>query len=321
MLDPETFAYLQAGDGDAAATWESLRLRPRVLRGVEKVEIATTLFGRALPLPILTAPNGRATRYCAEGELALLEAAERACSIAVLPSSVASSAAALHRLRPAARWWQQLYMAADRNRLRDLLQSLPAGGCEAVVLTVDLLADGRSPPAPPLAAWEAPQVRAALPLAFAAATLDDLAWLCAEAGLPVIVKGVLRGDDAALCAKAGAAGLIVSNHGGNQLATAISSAEALAEVVDAAGRAEVLVDGGIRSGVSVLKALALGARAVLVGRPASHALAAGGAEAVAAMLGGLGAELSRVMALCGAGALGDLDPSLVAGGSVCSPIR
>lgn len=316
-LDPQVWDYLEHGAGAGLSTagaeqaWQRLALRPRILRGVAESAIATSALGAPLAVPVMTAPNGRATRYAPEGEAAVIAGATAAGAIAVLPSSVAPSLAALRALHPAATLWQQLYMLKDRGRMRERLHAIREAGCRAVVLTVDLM-PGESWELPVLAraSWEAePRSDAAL---FVAAGMDDLAWLCGEAGLPVVVKGVLRGDDAALCLETGAAALIVSNHGGNQLDTAISSAEALPEIVAAAdGRAEVYVDGGIRDGLSVLKALALGARAVLVGRPVSYALAAGGAETVAAMLTGLGEELARAMALCGARSLAELDPSLV----------
>lgn len=271
------------------------------------------MLGRPIALPLLTAPNGRATLFCPEGELTLLKATEAASTIALLPSSVAVHAGTLRALRPKARFWQQLYMTSEREAMRDLLGTLAEAGCEAIVLTVDLLPGALpSPPRPRPASWETSPARAEPAKAFTATTVDDLAWLCGEARLPVLVKGVLRGDDALSCVEAGAAGLIVSNHGGNQLDTVLPSADALADVVEACGgKAEILVDGGLRTGTSVLKALALGARAVLVGRPTSYALAAGGADAVAAMLGTLKEELERAMALCGAGSVAALDPSLV----------
>lgn len=297
---------------DAVEAWRRLALRPRVLRGVTGSDVSVDVLGTRLALPVMTAPNGRATRFAAAGEAAVIEGAAKAGTIAILPSSVASSLAALRALHPAAMLWQQVYMLADRGRMRALLAEIREGGCRAVVLTVDLMpGDAPGPPAPPRAAWEKPDGESPAHL-FMAADMDDLAWLCAEAGLPVVVKGVLRGDDAALCVAAGATALIVSNHGGNQLDTAISSTDALPEVVGAVGgRAEVYADGGIRDGLSVLKALALGARAVLVGRPVSYALAAGGALAVAGMLGGLKEELARAMALCGVERIADLDASFV----------
>lgn len=317
-LDPATWDYLErgAGDGvsatDAVEAWRRLALRPRILRGVKGSDVSADVLGTPLALPVMTAPTGRATRFAAEGEAAVIEGATNAGTIAVLPSSVAPSLAALRALHPAAALWQQVYMWADRGRMRALLAEIREAGCCAVVLTVDLMpGEAWAPPAPPRAAWER-SVGESPDHLFMAAGMDDLAWLCAEAGLPVVVKGVLRGDDAALCLDAGAAALIVSNHGGNQLDTAIGSTEALPGVVAAVGgQVEIYADGGIRDGLSVLKALALGARAVLVGRPVSYALAAGGAGAVAEMLGGLKDELARAMALCGAVRIADLDASFV----------
>lgn len=317
VLDPEVWAYLEAGVEDGLSTagavdaWQRLALHPHVLRGIEQADTATYVLGQPLALPVVTAPNGRATRYCAEGELALIEGTRRAGTLALLPSSVVTSLEALRRHAPEGRFWQQLYMARDRGWMGEALAAVAAARAEAVVLTVDLVPDGRAAPSPPPRAfWETP---AASPAGlFAGVSLDDLAWLCGETPLPVIVKGVLRGDDAAACADAGAAALIVSNHGGNQLDTAIGVVDALPKVVDAVrGRAEVYVDGGIRRGTSVLKALALGARAVLVGRPASYGLAVGGAEGVADMLGNLQTELRRAMLLCGIRTPDAAEPSLV----------
>jgi len=143
-------------------------------------------------------------------------------------------------------------------------------------------------------------------------TFDDVGWLAGLSELPVVVKGVARGDDAAACVDAGAAAVVVSNHGARQLEDAPATADVLAEVVDAiGGRAEVYVDGGIRRPPDVVKALALGARAVLVGRPALWALATGGADGVRALVDWFGTELRRTMALCGTATVGEIDRSLV----------
>ncbi len=318
VLDPAVWAYLEGGadDGlsvaDAATAWQRLALHPHILKGVERTETVTTVLGRPLALPVMTAPNGRATRYCADGELALIEGTRQAGTLALLPSSVVGSLDSLRRHAPDGRFWQQLYMARDRGWMREALAAIAAAGGEAVALTADLLPDGRSgPPAPPRAFWE-PESTASPSGVYSGASLDDLAWLCGAVSLPVIVKGVLRPDDALACVEAGAAGLIVSNHGGNQLDTAVGAIDALPAVAEAvAGRAEIYVDGGIRRGTSVLKALALGARAVLVGRPASHALAVDGADGVAAMLDTLRKELARAMALCGVATPDAAERSLV----------
>ena len=318
-LSREIWDYLEQGadDGVTAAraedAWHRQSLRPRVLRGVAQADTASNILGQPVALPIMIAPNGRATRFHPDGERELLSGAAAAGAITVLPSSVLPSLAPLRAHCPEALVWQQLYMAADRTTVRDRLGAAAQHGCRAVVLTADLLPGGvSSPPAPPAAPWELAESADAGGVA-KAASLDDLAWLCTESTVPVVVKGVLRGDDAELCLAAGAAALIVSNHGGNQLDTSISSAEALEEVASACrGKAEVYVDGGIRRGTSVLKALALGAAAVLIGRPGSYALAAAGARGVTETISGLGAELRRAMALCGAATLAEVDRSLVA---------
>lgn len=323
-LDIETWQYLESGTDDgvsvewAAQAWQHLALHPRILRGASQTTIETSVLGRPIALPVMVAPNGRATRYCAQGELALLEGVQTAGTLALLPSSVIPSLASLRVHAPDQLIWQQLYMARDRAAMRDMLEVLRGAGASAVVLTVDLIPDGRpAPPPPKPASWECASAEPLPAGLYSGASIDDLAWLCSEAKLPVVVKGVLRGDDARLCVEAGAAGLIVSNHGGNQLDTAVNVVDALPAVVAGAeGRAEIYVDGGIRRGTSVLKALALGARAVLVGRPASYGLAAAGAEGVAAMLALLGAELRRSMMLCGAGSVAEIDLSLVGRGGI-----
>ncbi len=145
-----------------------------------------------------------------------------------------------------------------------------------------------------------------------ALTPDDIEWLAGLSSLPVVVKGVQRADDAVRCVEAGAAAVVVSNHGARQLADAPATADILAEVVDAvAGRIEVYVDGGLRRAPDVAKALSLGARAALVGRPSLWALATGGADGVAALLRWFEVELRRTMALCGAASVSALDRTLV----------
>lgn len=323
-LDIETWQYLEAGTDDgisvegAAEAWQRLALHPRILRGVTQTNVETQVLGLPIALPVMIAPNGRATRYHAEGELALLQGAQTAGTLAVLPSSVIPSLASLRGRAPDQPVWQQLYMTQDRAAMRNMLAIVRDAGASAVVLTVDLVPDGRAAPPPPKAAsWECATAQALPAGLYSGASIDDLAWLCTEAKLPVVVKGVLRGDDARLCVEAGAAGLIVSNHGGNQLDTAVNVVAALPAVVAGAeGKAEIYVDGGIRRGTSILKALALGARAVLVGRPASYGLAAAGAQGVTDMLALLGAELRRSMTLCGVRSVAEADSSLVGQGAI-----
>lgn len=223
-------------------------------------------------------------------------------------------------------WWFQVYVMHDRELTAKVVQTAVAAGATALVLTGDTPYVGRKP--------KVGRVRIALPddhflvnvrdhLAagvdgqVAAAQdpsidMESIGWLAGISGLPVIVKGVLRGDVAVECLDAGAAGVIVSNHGGRQLDRAVPSALVLPEVVDAVGgRGPVLVDGGIGSGTDVLVALALGASAVMVGRPVLWALASAGAAGVQEVLEALGDDLAHVMALAGARDLSSLDRSLV----------
>jgi 4-hydroxymandelate oxidase len=205
--------------------------------------------------------------------------------------------------------------------------STAAAGYRAVVLTADLPVPGNRlrdlrnrfelPPGMGLANLAAPEEQVDVVNVGRyfdpTLTLEVIGWLRGLTELPVVVKGVLRGDDAVACVESGASAIVVSNHGGRQLDTAVTSAEALPEVVEAvAGRAEVYVDGGIRRGTDVVKALALGARAVLVGRPIVWGLATGGAAGVRAVLDGYRQELERSLALCGSPTLADLTPDLIA---------
>jgi 4-hydroxymandelate oxidase len=227
-----------------------------------------------------------------------------------------------------------VYVVRDRGWTAELVARAAAAGYRALVLTVDVpllgnrLRDLRNQFRLPtgLEPANAPPVGAARQRELAADVLaqagqfdpgltpETVGWLAERSGLPVVVKGVLRGDDAVACVEAGAAGVVVSNHGGRQLDTVVATADALAEVVAAVGdRAEVYVDGGVRRGTDVLKALALGARGVLVGRPVLWGLAVGGAAGVERVLSGLAGELRLAMALCGAVEPGQLVPDLVAG--------
>jgi 4-hydroxymandelate oxidase len=289
---------------DNLAAWSRLRLRPRVLRDVGEVSTATTLLGSEVPTPLMVAPMAYHRMVHPDGE--------------------AASAAVR---------WFQVYVVRDRGWTAELVARAAAAGYRALVLTVDVpllgrrlrdlrndfrLPTGLKPAnAPPVA--EPDRRRAADVLAQVGQfdpglTPDNVGWLAERSGLPVVVKGVLRGDDAVACLDAGAAGVVVSNHGGRQLDTAVATADALPEVVAAVGdRVEVYVDGGVRRGTDVVKALALGARAVLVGRPVLWGLAAGGAAGAERLLSGLAADLRLAMVLCGAVDVGRLTPDLVAG--------
>lgn len=322
-LDAGSAAYFAGGAGDEhtlaanRAAWDTLRLVPRVLQDLRGFDLGIELLGRRWPGPLLLAPVAHQRLAHADGERAsALAAAAQGCGLVLsAQSSVAlEDVAALVRDEPGrGPLWFQLYRQPDAGVTRELLQRAADAGYEAVVLTVDAPVQGvrdrerragfRVPAG--VAAVNLPPAEA--PAATLAEHLARHAMGWAEAGrwiaaspLPVLLKGILHPDDARQAQQAGAAGLVVSNHGGRTLDGALPTAEALPRIADAlGGDLPLLVDGGIRRGSDVLKALALGARAVLVGRPQVWALAAGGAPAVAQMLRLLKDETGIALALAG----------------------
>ncbi len=327
-LSPMAFDYYASGAldevtlGENEAAWRRLRLHYRVLVDVRQRSLATTVLGADVTLPVLVAPTAFQRLAHPEGEVATARAAGAAGTIMVLSTLATSS---IEEVVAAASGpvWFQLYVYRDRAATEALVQRAEAAGCQALVLTVDapLLGrrerDVRNRFALPqglevknlLAAGYAELSATAADSGLATyvaslldpgLTWDDLAWLRSITRLPVLVKGVVRPDDAVRAVEHGAAGVVVSNHGGRQLDTAPATADVLAPIADAvAGRAELLVDGGIRRGGDVLKALALGARAVLVGRPVLWGLAVGGEAGVRQALDLLRDELDLALALCG----------------------
>ncbi len=316
------------------AAWSRRRLHPRILVDVARVSTATTVLGAPLRSPVMVAPTAVHDLAHPDGELATARGAAAAGALLVLSSLATRScedvAAAADGAGGGPRW-MQVYVLADRGRTAELVARAAGAGYGALVLTVDAPVPGlrrrerrcdvRLPDHLHLPNLDDGRTHEVGQGGFMAAvsrqfdrslTFEDIGWLAGLAGLPVVVKGVLRADDAVRCVEAGAAAVIVSNHGARQLDDAPPTADVLAAVVDAvAGRGEVYVDGGIRRAGDVAKALALGARAVLLGRPVLWALAAGGPEGVAGLLGAMEAELARVMALCGAPTVADLDRALV----------
>ena len=338
LLPPAVFGYIAGGSGDevtlraSRASFERWRLLPRVLRGLRETSTTTSVLGQEVSLPVLIAPTG-AHRLChTDGELATARAARAARTIFTLstPSTVAMEEVAAE----AGFWWFQLYVFRDRGVTRELVARAAAAGASALVVTVDFPVSGRReadernqfalPPGmsfvhmpKPLPSMQGTGHGSAL-----AATVNtifdpglswnDLEWLASLSGLPVIPKGILHPDDARRAVDHGARAIIVSNHGGRQLDSAITALDALPDVVEAvAERAEVLVDGGVRRGTDVLKALALGARAVLIGRPCVWGLAIGGEEGVCSVLEMLRGELLRDLILCGLASPAEVSRSLV----------
>lgn len=323
ILDPGVRAYYDTGAGIEetlaanVAAWRQWWLRPRVFRDVARVDPSTTLLGTPVSTPVGVAPTGFQHLAHAEGELATARGADRARAMFTLATR---SLRPLHELGTAAGvWWFQIYLLRDRDLTESIVRAAAAAGARALVLTLDV----------PYVAAKARPTDAVLDVGRLVPELTsrdddsthqspsvgpaDITWLREiSGGLPVIAKGVLRDGDAKACVDAGADAVWVSNHGGRQLDGAIPSALALPEVARAVGdKVEVYVDGGIRTGRDVLRALALGARAAFVGRPTLWALAAGGADGVASLLAGLSAELREALALAGFTGVHDIEPDSV----------
>jgi 4-hydroxymandelate oxidase len=316
------------------AAYARLTIHYRILRDVSLRSTSCELFGSRLAMPILAAPTAFHRLACADGEVATARGVGAAGTAMVLSSL---STCRLEDVAAAATGplWFQLYINKDRGFTRELVARAVAAGYRAIVVTADTpcwgvrendlrngfhLPDGLEPVnlLPAATAGESRAHRGSGMAEILSWMLDlsltwrDLEWLAAVAGVPVIVKGVCRPDDAREALRHGAAGVIVSNHGGRQLDGAPATISVLPAVVDAvAGAAPVLIDGGIRRGVDILKALALGARAVLVGRPVIWGLATDGAGGVAQVLAMLHRELDLAMALAGCASLAELTPDLV----------
>ena len=320
-LQPGPYGYVAGGAGDErtlranAAAYERWELRPRVLVDVGSVTTSTTVLGTEVALPLLVAPTAFQRLCHPDGELALARAAASAGTVMTLSTLSSVTPAELAAGAPAGPKWFQLYWSRDRGFTQELVQALAEAGFTALMLTVDL----------PVAGLRERDVRAGfalpddLPLpniplhvqgedfhtALGAVVDDtltwrDLEWLRSVCPLPLAVKGILTAEDALLAAEHGAAAVVVSNHGGRQLDGVPASLDALPEVVEAVGeRVEVLVDGGIRRGTDVLKALALGAKAALTGRAVLWGLAAEGEHGAARVLELLRAEVETGLKLLG----------------------
>jgi 4-hydroxymandelate oxidase len=321
------YDYVAGGSGDELtladnlAAWSRLRLRPRVLRDIAKVDTSTTLLGTSVPTPVAVAPTAFHGLLDPGAEAATAAGAAAAGSLLLVSGRSTLRPAAIAAAVPEATRWFQVYIWNQREASADLVVEAAESGYGVLVLTGDTpvlgrrLRDERN-------AFTIPNDVTALaegsnhlgPAQDPSVTFDDIAWLRELTGLPVVVKGVLRADDAVRCVEAGAVGVVVSNHGGRQLDGAVASADALREVVEAVGdSAEVYVDGGIRRGTDVVKALALGARAVMVGRPVLWGLAVGGADGVRDVLAAIQADLVQTMQLCGVTSLAECSADLLSG--------
>jgi 4-hydroxymandelate oxidase len=339
-LPPAVWDYYASGANDEVtlrenrAAFERLRLHYHVLVDVSRRELGTTVLGQTVSMPLLVAPTAFHRLAHPEGELATVRAAGAAGTVMILSTLSNTRVEDVTRAASGPVWFQ-LYVYRDRGATKALIERVRSAGCRALVLTVDAPLLGRRerdvknrfalPPGLaienmlPEGLHELPKARTDSGLAAYFSELldpslgfDDLEWLADISGLPILVKGVVRGDDARRAIDHGASGIVVSNHGGRQLDTAPATIEVLPRVVDAvAGRAEVLLDGGVRRGVDVLKALALGARAVLIGRPILWGLAVGGEAGALGVLRMLQSEIDLALALAGATSVHELGRDLL----------
>ncbi len=334
--------YYAGGAGDEVtlrnnrAAWDAVPIHYRVLRDVAKRDAATSVLGLPIDWPVMIAPTAYHQMAHVDGELATARAAAASGTAMVL--STLSNYSMEQVAREARRgWWFQLYVYRDRGITRDLIERAIAAGCHAIAVTVDAPVGARrerdirnafSYPAdlpmsnllPAGETYAKPDLSHGGFIGYVNAMFDpslswrDLDWLCDVSRVPVLVKGVVRPDDAVTALEHGAKGVIVSNHGGRQLDTAPASAVVLPHIASAVGnRGTVLVDGGVRRGIDVLKAIALGARAVLIGRPVVWGLAVGGEAGVRHMLGLLRAEFDNAMALTGCRSIAEITLDLVRG--------
>ena len=329
-LPKEEYDYIAGGATDEISVdrnrraYASWALRPRVLRDVSTVDLTTNVFGAKINFPVLIAPCGAHKRAHPEGEVATYRAAT-ACNTVLTVS--ANSNTSFEDLAKAAHGhlWVQLYPFRDKAMTEEWLQRVKDAGYKAVVVTLD----SQWPPKRernirnnyrrtrgvnyPGASAETPRPAGrAGEGSDPAATWKDLEWIKAATDLPVLAKGIMTGEDVELCADVGADAVIVSNHGGRHLDNTLATIEVLGEAVAAAkGKLDVYLDGGIRRGADVVKAIALGARAVFVGRPLFWGLAVDGEKGVVRMLDILREEIEITMAKCGRPSISSIDATVV----------
>lgn len=316
-LPSDVYDYYAGGAGsewtlrENRAAFDRWVIRPRVLVGVEERDTSTELLGTQVSFPVLVAPwafQGLADR---EGEVATARAAARAGTIMILSSTSSHRVDDVATATNAPKWFQ-LYVYADRGFTRDLLGRAHEAGFGAVVFTVDVPFLGKRE-----RDWrnelELPVEGQGQELDFdPAISWDDLGWIREVAPVPLLIKGILTAEDARLSVEHGVDAIVVSNHGGRQLDGSPATLDALVEVVEAVeGRCPVLMDGGVRRGTDVLKALALGAEAVMVGRPVAWGLAAAGEDGVAEVLEILRHEFDLAMALSGCRSVGEIVRGLI----------
>jgi len=339
-LSKIAYDYYRSGANDEItlhenhSAYERIKLKPRVLRDISKRDLTTTILGQTVSMPILVAPTAFHAMACPEGEVATARAAGKADTIMILSTLATKS---IEEVMPAATGpvWFQLYVYKDREATLSLVQRAVSAGCSAIALTVDAQIWGRRERdiknrfrlpeglsiknLMPAGKGQFPKEQADSGLAaYVSWQFDqtlcwkDVEWLCSKAKVPVLLKGVLHPEDARLAIDHGAAGVIVSNHGARQLDTVPATIEALPEIVEAVdGKIEVLIDGGIRRGTDILKAIALGAKAVGVGRPIIWGLAVDGEQGATRILSILRKDFELAMRLYGCTTVEEIKNALI----------
>ena len=340
ILPSTAYDYYRSGANDEItlhenhSAYERIQLRPRVLKDISKRDLTTTILGQTVSTPIMVAPTAFHAMASPEGEVATARAAGKAGCIMILSTLATKS---IEEVMPEATGpvWFQLYVYKDRDATLSLVQRAESAGCKAIALTVDAQIWGRRErdirnrfrlPEGLSIKNLMPAGREQFPKEVADSGLaayvswqfdqtlcwKDVEWLCSKAKVPVLLKGVLHPDDARLAVDHGAAGVIVSNHGARQLDTVPATIEALPAIVEAVdGKIEVHIDGGIRRGTDIVKAIALGAKAVGVGRPIIWGLAVNGEQGAARILSILRKDFELAMRLCGCTTIGEIQKALV----------
>lgn len=328
LLAEPVFDYIHGAAGDERTrernrqTLDNLLLHSRILIDASKVDPSIDLFGLRLPFPVLLAPTAFHRVFHPEGERATLAGARAAETLFVLSTSTTTPIEDLD-LQPEDPWWFQLYVQSDRGFVRDLVAKAEAHGCRAICVTVDnavsgprnrqersgfVIPEGLDPPYLKDLVERESVNRYHCPVL----TWADLEWLRSLTSLPLLLKGVMHPDDADRAVGEGVDGILCSNHGGRNLDSQAGAIEALPEVIEAVGgKVPVLMDGGIRRGTDVVKALAFGAGAVLIGRPYLYGLSVDGAKGVTDVINLLRRELEMAMALTGCLEVSDIDRRVI----------
>ncbi len=317
---PAVWARVQGGAADEITlrwnqeAWRQIRLRPHVLVDVSAIDTRVRLFGQELLFPFVLAPAGAQGLIRPDGDTEAAAGAAAAGATYVISSSASRRVEEIagHSGGPV---WFQLYVQKDRAFTKDLVQRAEDAGCSVLCVTVDSPTHGTRDREQK---YKSQLPTRALPNFAGSDYLDptltwkDIDWLRSFARTPIVLKGVLDADDAEACLKAGVAGIVVSNHGGRNLDTVPATAEALPAIVERVdGRMPIIVDGGIRRGTDIIKALAMGAAAVQIGRPYLYGLSVAGAEGVAQIVQLLKKELELAMMLCGRASVGSIDRTVL----------